>query len=152
MQQRCGLNGTQRSSEDKLKLSNNIGLKMESDSLPKALQKHGPLSNSIASSLKTSSKLQKLQMEIEPGPFMSQSEVLPAAVLREARPTPIKSIFPCLTLLDHTCTAVQSPQAVPQHIWCMYQERWWCATKSLISTRNSWGTNMESHTRHVNMP
>lgn len=66
-------NSAARSSKERLKQcdSNNIVLKSKHDSVPEALLKHNPLSNSIASSLKTSSKLPKLQMEIEPGPFMS---------------------------------------------------------------------------------
>lgn len=97
------INSTARSSREILKLfdSNKLVLQRKSDSMPEALQKHGPSSNSIASSLKTSSKLPKLQMEIEPGPLMSQPEVLPADVCREARPTPIKGFSMSRSLIWH---------------------------------------------------
>lgn len=63
--------------------------------MPEALQKP-TLSSLTASSLKTSSKLHKLQMETEPGPFQSQPEA-PQQMCCQAQPAQ-RFVRPCKDL------------------------------------------------------
>lgn len=118
--------------------------------MPGALQKHSPYSNSIASGLITSSKLPKLQMEIEPGPFMPQPEVLLADVCREAQTTPTKKkVSRSLVWHMHSCLIPTGGSAQTPMLPCMTRvsyQRGGPASKSLISTGNSWRANRESLT------